>query len=160
MCGAVGGSPMECGVGEKSHKTPHFHPWYRQIPPGATPQEKPEPCLTASALVWGVSAAVCTNAVWPPLWHVSVAQKNKPSNMSSSNVQSIDLPMDCTAWWFWTMRQPNGYSTSAPRSNAAKQWLEELAQKMKKKNKWKHNGNITGQYKQRVSLRHRIGEGP
>jgi len=27
------------------------------------------------------------------------------------------------------MRQPNGCSTSAPRSSAAKQWLEELAQK-------------------------------
>ena len=27
---------------------------------------------------------------------VSVAQKNKPSTMLSSNVQSIDLPMDCT----------------------------------------------------------------
>ena len=29
------------------------------------------------------------------------------------------------------MRQPNGCSTPAPRSNAAKQWLEELAQKKK-----------------------------
>ena len=25
-CGAVGGSPMECGVGGQPHKTPHFHP--------------------------------------------------------------------------------------------------------------------------------------
>jgi len=30
------------------------------------------------------------------------------------------------------MRQSNGCSTPAPRSSAAKQWLEELAQKMKK----------------------------
>jgi len=52
---------------------------------------------TASALVSDVSAPACTNVVWPPLRPVSVAQKNKPSTMSSSNVQSIDLPMDCTA---------------------------------------------------------------
>ena len=31
-----------------------------------------------------------------------------------------------------TMRLSNGCSTSAPRSSVAKQWLEELAQKMKK----------------------------
>jgi len=39
----------------------------------------------------------CTNVVWPPLQPVSVAQKDKPSTMLSSNVQSIDLLMDCTA---------------------------------------------------------------
>jgi len=38
------------------------------------------------------------NGVWPPLRPVTVAQKNKPSTMLSSHVQSIDLPMDCTAW--------------------------------------------------------------
>jgi len=47
---------------------------------------------------------------------VSVAQKNKPSTMLSSNVQSINLLMDRTAWQFRTMRQQNGCSTSAPRS--------------------------------------------
>ena len=56
----------------------------------------------------------------------SAAQKNKPSTML---VQSIDLLMDCTAWRFWTMRQATGCSTPAPRSSAAKQWLEQLAQK-------------------------------
>jgi len=30
------------------------------------------------------------------------------------------------------MRQSNGYSTSAPRSSAAKQWFEQLAQKKTK----------------------------
>jgi len=30
------------------------------------------------------------------------------------------------------MRQPNGCSTPAPRSSAAKQWFEQLAQKKKK----------------------------
>jgi len=32
----------------------------------------------------------------PPLRPVSVAQKNKPSTMLSSNVQSINLLMECT----------------------------------------------------------------
>ena len=58
----------------------------------------------------------------------SVAQKNKPSAMLSSNVQCIVL-IDWTAWRFWTMRQSNGCQAPAPRSSAAKQWLEELAQK-------------------------------
>ena len=52
---------------------------------------------TASAPVSDVSAPACTNGVWPPLRPVSVAQKNKPSTMLSSNVQSIDLPADCMA---------------------------------------------------------------
>ena len=43
----------------------------------------------------------------------------------------IDLLIDCTVWRFWTMRQSNGCSTSAPRSSAAYQCFEELAQKKK-----------------------------
>ena len=35
-CGAVGGSPMECGVGGQAHKTPHSHPQHRHPPPGVT----------------------------------------------------------------------------------------------------------------------------
>jgi len=50
---------------------------------------------TASEPVSDVSAPVCTNGVWPPLRPVSVVQ-NKPSTMSFSTVQSIDLPMDFT----------------------------------------------------------------
>jgi len=41
-----------------------------------------------------VSAPACTNGLWPRLLPVSVAQKNEPSTMLSSNVQSIDLIMD------------------------------------------------------------------
>ena len=93
-------------------------------------QEQPGCGLTASALVSDISIPACTNGVRPPLWPVSVAQKNKPSTTLSSNVQCINL-MDCMAWWFWTMRQSNGCSTSAPRSSAAKQWFEQLAQKKK-----------------------------
>jgi len=73
-------------------------------------QEEPGSGLTASTPVSGVSAPVCTNGVWPPLRPVTVAQKNKPSTMLPSHVQSIDLLMDCTAWRFWTMRQSNGCS--------------------------------------------------
>ena len=62
------------------------------------------------------------NGVWPPLRPVSVAQKNEPSTMLSSNVQSIAIPRDCTTWRLWTMRNSNGCSTSAPRSSGALPW--------------------------------------
>ena len=114
-CSAVGGSP---------HKTPHFHPRHPPLhPPEWLSQEQTGSGLTASSPVWDVYAPVCTNEVCPPLRPVSVAPKNKLSTMLSSNVQSIDLLMDCMVWRFWTMRQLIGCSTSAPRSSAAKQWL-------------------------------------
>jgi len=47
--------------------------------------------------VGGFRSCLYKWGVWPPLRPVSVAQKNKPSTMLSSNVQSIDLPTDCTA---------------------------------------------------------------
>ena len=94
-------------------------------------QEEPVSGWTVSAPVSGVSAPSCSNGVWPPLRPVNVAQKSKPSTMLSSNVQSIDLSMDCIAWRFWMMRQANGCSAPAPRSSAAKQWFEQLAQKKK-----------------------------
>ena len=129
-CGAVGGSSMECRVDGQPYKTPkmHFHPRHG-TPPEWPSQEEPGSGSTTSAPVSDVSTPACTNGVWPPLRSVSVAQKNKPSTMLTSNVQSIDLLMDCMARWFWTMRQSNGCSTSAPRASAAKQWIEELAQK-------------------------------
>jgi len=133
-CDAVGGSPMECGVGEQPHKTPHFHPWHRHHPPEWPSQEEPGSGLTTSS---DASVPACTNGVCPPLRPVSVAQKNKPSTMLFSNVQSIDLLMDCMAWRFWTMRQSNGWSTSVLRSTAAKQWFQQLAQEKKKKKKKK-----------------------
>ena len=92
-------------------------------PPGMTSQEQPGSELTASAPLSDVSAPACINGVWPPLRPVSVAQKNKPSTMLSSNVQPIDLLMDCTAWRFWTMKQ-SSCSTPAPRSSATKHWIE------------------------------------
>jgi len=92
-------------------------------PPEWPIQEELGSRLTTSAPVSDVSAPACANGVWPPLRPMSVAQKNKPSTMLFSKVQSIDLPMDCMAWRCWTMRQLNGCSTPAPRSSAAKQWF-------------------------------------
>jgi len=86
-------------------------------PPERLSQEEPGSGLTASTPVSGVSAPSCTNEVWFRLRPVSVAQKNKSLTMLSSNVKSIDLLMDCTAWRLWTMRQSNGCSTPAPRSS-------------------------------------------
>ena len=65
-----------------------------------------------------VSAPTCKNRIYPPLWPVSVAQKNMPQTMSSSNVYSINLTTDCMARRFW-MRHWNG----CLRSSAAKQWI-------------------------------------
>jgi len=79
-------------------------------------QEQPGFGLTTSAQVSDVSSPAWTDEVRSPLRLVSVAQKNKPLTMLSSNVQSIDLLMDCTAWRCWTMRQSNGCSTPVPRS--------------------------------------------
>ena len=98
-------------------------------PPEWPSQEEAGSGLTASVPVSDVSAPACTNGVWPALRPVSVAQKNTPSTMLFSNVQSIGLPMDCMARRFWTMRQLNGCSTSAPRCSAVKQWFQQLAQK-------------------------------
>jgi len=104
-CSALGGSPMECGVGSQPHKTLHFHPRRHRHPlPLEWPsKEKLGSGLTTSAPASGVSNHPCTNGVWPPLRPVSVALKNKQSTMLSSNVQSIDLCMACTAWRFWTI---------------------------------------------------------
>ena len=73
--------------------------------------------LTAFKLVSEVSAPVCTNGVWPLRQIVSEKQKIKPLTMFPSNVQSVDLPMDCMAWQCWTMRPLNACSTLAPRSS-------------------------------------------
>ena len=80
-------------------------------PPKWPFQEETGSGSTTCAPVSDISAPACTNGVWPPLRSVSVEQQNKLSTMSSSNVQSIDLPMDCMAWRYWTIRQPNGCST-------------------------------------------------
>jgi len=49
----------------------------------------------------------------------------------SSAVHSIDFPMECMAWRFWMMRQCNGCTTPASRSDASKRWIERTANTMK-----------------------------
>jgi len=132
-CGAVGGLPIGTRSGRTAPQDSAFSsPTSAPTPQEWSSKEEPGSGLTASAPVSDLSAPACANGVWPPLRSVSVVQKNKPSTMLSSNVQSIDLPMDCMAWRCWTMRQLNGCSTPAPRSSAAKQWFQQLAPKMKR----------------------------
>jgi len=74
----------------------------RPVLPSPTPRNDPPkknlgPAKTAAAPVSHFSAPGCTNRVWNPLRPVSVAEKTKLSTMMSSNVQSIDLLMDCMA---------------------------------------------------------------
>ena len=66
-------------------------------------QEEPGSGFTASAPVSDVSTPACTNGVWPPLQPVWRRRTNRRPCMLSSNVQFIDLPVDCMAWRFWTM---------------------------------------------------------
>ena len=69
--------------------------------------------------------------VWPPLRPVSVAQKNKPSNMLSFNVQFIDLPWNArpggSGWWdnrlaaqhlLRDLVQPSSFSTTGSKDKA------------------------------------------
>jgi len=84
------------------------------------------------------SPAVCTSVgrfhYWLHKWGVipmrpvSVAQKNKPLTISSCNVQSIDLPIDCIAWrsgrdnWMATEHLPRDLVQS---SSGLKKWLKQ-----------------------------------
>jgi len=120
---------MECGVGGQPHI---FIPDTGTHPPERPSQEEPGSDLIASAPVSDVSVHVCTNGVWPLLRPVSVAQKNIPS-------VSNPLTSPWTAWPDGSGPQSNGYSTPVPRSSAAKQWLEQLAQKKKKNNEQFNN---------------------
>ena len=125
------GSPMECGVSIQPHKIPYFHPHNgthsRNDPPKNSvgpAQPPPHRCRTFPLLLVQMG-----NGLLCGLW---VWCRRTTVDRVSSNVQSIGLLMDCTAWPFWRMRQSNGCSTPAPRSSAAKQWLEQqLAQKKK-----------------------------
>jgi len=106
-------SPMECRVAGQHYETVHFHPrhWH---PPG----------MILSKTAWVQLNCLCTNVVrfyswlhkwvWLPLQPVSVVKKNKPSTMLSSNVQFINVPMDCMAWPLWKTRQMNGSAQHMP----------------------------------------------
>ena len=130
---------MKRRSGWQPYETPYFHS--RQRNPKFsewTSQEQPGSGSTASALVSDISAPSCTNGRWPLQRPVSVVQKNKPSSMLSSNIRSINLLMDWTTRWFWTMRQSICCSTPVSRSSKIKQCIEELDQTTKKMDKAKH----------------------
>jgi len=85
---------------------------------------------------WGMaSSAVCESGA-----------EEQTSTMLTSNVQSIDLLMDCMAWRFWTMRQSHGCSTPARdlvrQSSGLKNWLilppiAWMSLEISPKNKWR-----------------------
>jgi len=100
---AVGGSPVECGVGGQSQTPPHFHPRHRS-PPVMTLQRRARVRFNRLRTSVGRFRSCLYKWVWPPLRPVSVAKTNKPSTMLSSNVQSIELPMDRMALRLWMMR--------------------------------------------------------
>ena len=85
-------------------------------------QPPPHPCRTFPLLLVQMGhGLLCDLWVW--------RRKTNLSTMLSSSVLSIDLLMDCTAWQFWAMRQPNGCSKPAPRSSAAKLCIERTGSK-------------------------------
>jgi len=87
---------MECGVGGQPYKTPHFYPRHAPTPRNGPPKRA---WFRLNRLRTGVGRFRSCLYKWDmaPLRPVSVAQKNKPSTMLSSNVQSIDLPVGCMA---------------------------------------------------------------
>jgi len=54
-------------------------------------------------------------------------------------VPSIDLIIQCMAWWFWMTRQLVGCSSHVPRSSAAQQWTRTCSNDEEDCNKdWSH----------------------
>ena len=82
---------------------------------------------TASAPVSDVSAPALH------IWSMATSTacecgaEDQPFSMLSSDTQSINLPLDCTPWPFWMMRQLIVCSTPAQRSSTAKQWTKRTA---------------------------------
>ena len=103
-------------------------------PPGRPSQEVPGSDLTASAPAPGVSAHVCTNGcgLLCGLWVWRRRTNRRPCHPSMSNPTT-------SSWTAWPKGSGRWHSRMAaqhlPRDlmNAAKQWLEQLAQKKKKK---------------------------
>jgi len=88
---------MECGVDGPPPKTPHFHPRHRHSPTGMTLPTRAWVRLNrlrtgvgrfrSCLYKWGMaSSAAC-----------KCGAEEQTVDMLSSNVQSIDLPMDCMA---------------------------------------------------------------
>jgi len=83
--------------------------------------------------VGSLLSSMASSQVWPPLLPVGVAQKNKPSTMLSSNIQSIDLLLiDFPAWGSWTMRHNRMAAQHLPRDLVRPSCgQQQLAQKTK-----------------------------
>jgi len=112
MCG----SAMECGVAEEHYETPHFHPQHQNSHP---------PGMSLPRTAW-----VRLNGFRTRKWRVAPsaargfgAEEQIMTTLSFA-IQSIDLPVECMAWRFWTMRQTNGCSAPAPRSSATYEWIK------------------------------------
>ena len=120
---------MECGKVGEHYKTPYFHLW---------PTLLEWPCQEQRGLAqpppnqWQTFPPLFAWMGWDHfcgLW-VRRRRSNHWSCCLPMSNPWLDLPMDCTAWWFWTMRQSNGCSTPAPRSSAAKPWIERTVSQM------------------------------
>jgi len=123
---------MECELGSQPHKTPDFHPqWHRHPLPWNDPPRKAWVRLNRHRISVGHFRSCLFKLGMASSATCECGLEEQPSTLLSFNVQSIDLPMDCMACRFWTMRQSNGCSTPALISSAAKQWFEQLDQKKK-----------------------------
>jgi len=142
MCGALGRLLMECGVDEQTYKTPYFHSRHRHPHPRNDPSKEqpgssltvPHWCRTFLLLLADMGMASSAACEW--------GTEEQTADHVAFQFRFTDLHMDCTAWRFWTMRRANSCSKPVPRSSAAKQWFEELAQKMKKKKLWTTHTNF------------------
>ena len=116
--GAVGGSSMERGVGGQPHKTLHVNSrhCYTHTHPGMTLPRRAWVNRLRTGVgrfcfflyKWGMaSSAACECGAQQTIDHVVLYRPiHRP-------------PTDHTAWRFWMVRQPNGYSTPAPISRQA-----------------------------------------
>ena len=125
---------MECGVDGQLDKTLHFHHRHWYPPPGMT--------LPRRAWVWFNRLCSDVGRFCSCLYKWNMA--SSAACECGTEEQTVDHVLFCPIHWpphrlhsltvldDWTMRQLNGCSTSVPRSSAAKQWFQQLAQKKKK----------------------------
>ena len=85
---------------------------------GCLCQDQRGTSLTTSAPVSNLSTPAYKYEVWP-FCSLLGTEKQTVYHVVLT-VQSIDLPMENKAWWFWITRQLNGCSTPAPRSSEGK----------------------------------------
>jgi len=95
----LGGSPMECRVAGEHYETPYFQPRHRHPPSGMAMPMPRAVWIRLNHLRTGIRC-FCSwlhNGAWPLLRFVSVARRNSPLIMLSSNDQHqvIYLPVDC-----------------------------------------------------------------